>query len=108
MKPILRALEDLFNRINDWDETWIGFRQLKPAPGNDMPVRTVAVLALFYAPATASCMAVAGLLASLPTGLIALGSATAAMSFVLLQSLSARFWNRRASRLRISRCHNAA
>ena len=103
MKPILRALEDWFNRINDWDGTWIGFRRLKPAPSDDMPVRTVAVLSLFYAPVTAICVAGIGLLGSWPSELITIGSVAAAVCFVLLQSLSALFWNRRASKLRISR-----
>jgi len=50
MKTISRTLENSFNRINDWDGTWIGFHRLKPAPGDFMSVRTVAELSLRYAP----------------------------------------------------------
>ncbi|MBC8003667.1 MAG: hypothetical protein H7X97_13865 [Opitutaceae bacterium] len=108
MTTISRALEISFNRINDWDGTWMGFRRLKPAPGDYMSVRTVVVLSAFYAPVMAICVAVTGLVGSWPVELILLASAVAAASFVLLQSLSAHFWNRRAARLQSNRCDDVA
>ena len=101
MKTTTHPLESLFNRINDSDGTWIGFRRLKPAQNEDMSTRTVMVLSAFYAPACA--LVVAALLSiwgGLGGGAIWIVSIAAAVAFVVLQSLSAFFWGRRASRLR--------
>ena len=94
------ALENLFNRINDWDGTWIGFRRLKPAPSESMSIRTVLVLSSFCAPVTALIVAVVCYGLGLRGGQIWVCSIAAAVAFIFLQSLSAFFWSRRASRLR--------
>ena len=99
MKTTTRPLESLFNRINDSDGTWIGFRRLKPARTESMSIGTVLALSLFYAPALAVAVLVVGDLLQLPPKVIWLASTAAAATFVLLQSLSAYFWSHRASRL---------
>jgi len=101
MQTTARPLESFFNRINDSDTTWIGFRRLKPAQNEDMSTRTVMVLSAFYAPVCA--LLVAALLSiwgGLGAGGIWISSIAAAVAFVVLQSLSAFFWSQRASALR--------
>lgn len=102
MKTTTCPLECFFNRINDSDGTWIGFRRLKPSQDEDMSPRTVMVLSAFYAPACA--LLVATLLIPLWGELgvrgIFIASIAAGVGFVLSQSLSAVFWNQRASTLR--------
>ena len=100
MNTIVRALENLFNRINDWDGTWIGFRRLKPAQRESMTSRTVLVLSLFYAPVTALVAGGAALALGIDHRAIWICAVAAALGFVLLQFLSAYFWSHRASRLR--------
>ena len=93
----------VFNRVNDWDLTWVGFRAVRPAPDRDMSAWVVFTLALFYAPLSA---AIAVLITLLVLGTAAPGRALwgmgagAALAFLLLQCASAYFWNRRARQLR--------
>ena len=100
MNTIVRALENLFNRINDWDGTWTGFRRLKPAPRESMSSRTVLVLSLFYAPVAALVVGGAGLALGSNHRVIWICAVGAALGFVFLQFMSAYFWSLRASRLR--------
>ena len=100
MNTIVRALESLFNRINDWDGTWIGFRRLKPAQRESMSSRTVLVLSLFYAPVAAFGASGVAFLLGVDHRAIWICAVAAALGFVLLQFMSAFFWSQRASRLR--------
>jgi hypothetical protein len=95
-------LENLFNRINDWDWIWMGFHRLKPAQNERMPNRTVILLSLVYAPFCAVFEFVVFSLMRAPRPFCWGVSVIAGVGFILLQSLSAFFWNRRASRLQIS------
>jgi MFS family permease len=93
----------LFNRVNDWDLTWVGFRTLRPAKDQDMRPRVVLLLTLFYGPLAAALAVLIALLvvgrAASPRVLGGMGLG-AAVGFLLLQSLAAHFWNRRARALR--------
>ena len=100
METTTRTVESFFNRINDWDGTWIGFRRLKPAQNEEMSTRTVMVVSAFYAPACALVAAFLSILGGLGASAIWTASIAAAGAFVLLQSLSAFFWGQRASALR--------
>ena len=100
MKAIPRTLGNQFNRINDWDGTWFGFHWLKPAQDEPMSSRTVALLSLFYAPVTALVATVPSFLIGIPPATTWNSSLAAAAFFVVLQSLSAFFWNRRAAAIR--------
>jgi hypothetical protein len=100
---VLKPIANLFNRVNDWDLTWVGFRALRPAKDQDMRPRVVAWLTLFYAPIAA---AVAVLLALVvmgrgaPPRVLWWMGIGAAAGFLVLQCLAAYFWNRRARGLR--------
>jgi hypothetical protein len=94
------SLEEIFNRVNDWDVTWIGFRRLKPARHENMPVRTVSILSSLLAPSCGMAIAVCLWLAGAERELCWAGAFAGAVQFVFLQSMSAYFWNRRAVRLR--------
>ena len=101
MNSTTTPLETHFNRINDRDSTWIGFRRLKPVLTERMSVRTVLVLSLFYAPVIALIVTATFYLLGFHGAALWLGSVVGALGFVFLQSLSAWFWNRRASRLQL-------
>ena len=101
MNSTTTTLETHFNRINDRDSTWSGFRRLKPVLTERMSVRTVLVLSLFYAPLTALIATATFYLLGFHGAALWLGSLVNALGFVFLQSLSALFWNRRASRLQL-------
>ena len=85
MKPTSHKLGRVFNRINDWDGTWIGFHRLKPARTERMSIGTVLALSLFYAPAAAVAVLVTGNLLELPSQAIWVSSSAAAGTFILLQ-----------------------
>jgi hypothetical protein len=94
-------IENLFNRINDWDGTWIGFRRLKPAQNERMTTRTVVILSLFYVPFSAVFGFVIFSVVGAPHRICWLVAVFGGLQFIILQSLSAFFWNRRAARLRV-------
>jgi hypothetical protein len=106
----------LLNRINDWDLTWVGFRAFRPTPEQDMTARVVLALSLVYCPLSAGTAFFITWLwvrvvpqysaqvhypAHLPWAM----AASAAIAFILLQSLLACAWNRRAARLRAEAQH---
>jgi hypothetical protein len=107
MKTASNPIENLFNRINDSDTTWIGFKRLKPSPTERMSARTVLVLSLFYAPITAVAIVVGFYFLGLRGLTLWIGFAVGAVGFILLQSLSAYFWNRRASRIQFCNAKNS-
>ena len=101
MNAITRTLENQFNRINDWDGTWFGFHWLKPAQDQRMSSRTVCLLSSFYAPVTAPIATIPSfLVGGIPATTMWSSSLAAAGFLVVLQSLSAFFWNRRAAAIR--------
>ncbi len=102
----MSALEDWFNRLNDWDLTWYGFGKLKPKIHELMPMRTVLILTGFYAPIAATITILSTLMLAEMYAfqvrvivLVAIGI-FAALAFLILQSMSAMFWNRRARRMK--------
>jgi hypothetical protein len=120
-KPaVLDWIGKLLNRINDWDLTWVGFRALRPAQNQNMSARVVAALCLVYAPLSAVVAFVVCLLwvrvvvprysvrVQYPEQFPWLMAGAAAMAFILLQTLLACAWNRRAARLRADAQHNSA
>jgi hypothetical protein len=104
---VLDWIGKLCNRVNDWDLTWVGFRALRPAPDQDMTGRVVAWLCVVYCP-LAALLAFAvtyltirvGRYTAAPPAMPWAMAAAAACAFVILQSVLAYFWNRRARRLR--------
>jgi membrane protein implicated in regulation of membrane protease activity len=104
---MLDRLANLLNRVNDSDLHWVGFRMLRPAPEANLTARVVAVLCLVYCPLSALCASLIMLLVMrlsagnrAPVALYWITAAAAAVTFLLLQSLLAWAWNRRAQRLR--------
>ena len=100
------------NRVNDWDLTWVGFRSFRPARDQDMTGRVVTALCLVYCPLSAVTGYIVTLLwvrmlaprfsaqVHYPAELPWIMGVCAAVAFILLQSLLAFVWNRRARRLR--------
>ncbi len=109
---MLDRIANLLNRVNDWDLTWVGFRSLRPAPDQDMTGRVVVALCLVYCPLSAVTAYVVTLLwvrtlapqfstqVHYPAEFPWIMGACAAVVFIVLQSLLAFAWNRRARRLR--------
>jgi hypothetical protein len=102
------GLDNLCNRINDWDVTWLGMRALRPAHNQDMTRSVVLQLCLFYGTFAALLgfaitffmirLAAAPVPAFWPWAL----AAAAGIGLCLMQIRLARAWNRRAARLRQS------
>jgi hypothetical protein len=109
---VLDRLSNLLNRVNDWDLTWVGFRSHRPSREQNMTLRLVATLCLVYCPLSGLMAYWACLLAirfimprlgvnpQTPAFFPWIFAAAGATTFVLLQSLLAWAWNRRAARLR--------
>lgn len=109
---MLDRICNLLNRFSDLDLNWVGFRSLRPAPDQDMTSRVVTALCLVYGPLSAVLGYVVTLLCQrgliprfstevhYPAGLPWIMGACMAVAFVVLQSLLACVWNRRARRLR--------
>jgi TRAP-type C4-dicarboxylate transport system permease small subunit len=104
---MLDWIERLCNRVNDWDLTWVGFRALRPPPERDMTARVVGLLCLVCCPLSAVLAyaitrftIVYGHYTATPPAMPWVMAVAAAVAFVVLQSLLAYFWNRRARRLR--------
>ena len=109
---MLDWIGNLLNRVNDWDLTWVGFRALRPAPNQNMSARVVVALCLVYCPLSAVVAFVVCLLwvrivvpkysvrVQYPEHFPWIMGAAAALAFLLLQTLLACAWNRRAARLR--------
>jgi hypothetical protein len=109
---VLNWIGNLLNRINDWDLTWVGFRALRPAPDQNMSARVVAALCLVYCPLSAVVAFLVCLLwvrvvvpkysvqVEYPAHLPWIMGAAAVGVFVVLQTMLACAWNRRAARLR--------
>jgi fatty acid desaturase len=100
---MLDAFANLLNRVNDWDLTWAGFRKLRPASDQRMSIGVVAVFCAVYCPL---CAALAVMITWLilrergPGYLPWLLAGAAAGTFIVLQSLLAWAWNRRARKSR--------
>jgi hypothetical protein len=102
----------LLNRVNDWDLTWVGFRAFRPALDQDMTARVVLALSLVYCPLSAGMAFLITWLsvrvivprhsvhADYPAHLPWVMAVSAPLAFILLQSLLACAWNRRAVQLR--------
>jgi hypothetical protein len=100
---VLKTIANLFNRVNDWDLTWVGFRALRPAKDQDMRPRVVAWLTIFYAPIAAAVAVLVALVVmgrGAPPRVLWGMAVGAAAGFLGLQCLAAFFWNRRARGLR--------
>jgi hypothetical protein len=109
---VFNWIGNLLNHVNDWDLTWVGFRALRPAPNQNMSARVVAALCLVYCPLSAVLAFVVSLLwvrtvvpnyrihVRYPPHFPWIMGAAMALAFVIMQSLLACAWNRRAARLR--------
>ena len=100
---VLDGFASLLNRINDWDLTWVGFGKLRPSPDQKMTGKVVAILCIVYCPITAAlAVAMAWLILRehAPSGIPWVLAGAAAAVFVVLQSLLAWAWNRRAVLIR--------
>jgi hypothetical protein len=102
-------LVKLLNRVNDWDLTWVGFRSFRPAPDQDMPAGVVLAFCVLYGPLSAVASFIIswltlyllygrGAATLLPWAIGASGGVIA----LLLQSMLAYAWNRRAAGLRVA------
>ncbi len=109
---MLDWLANLGNRINDWDLTWVGFRALRPAPEQNMTARVVGLLCLVYCPLSAVIAFSITYLTfhtggrHAPESVPWVVGAAATVMFLVMQSLLARAWNRRAAVLRAAKTVN--
>lgn len=100
---MLALIASFFNLISDLDYQWIGFRKLKPARHENMPLQLVARQAIFYAPLAAIYTALiikVGYESHASTTFIGCSAFAAATVVCTLHALSAFFWNMRAAELR--------
>jgi hypothetical protein len=99
----MNTVANLFNRLNDLDLTWVGFRALRPAREQNMSARVVLIFSLFYGPLAAGLALLMALLIlgrSARADVLWSVAGGAALGFVALQSVAAACWNRRARLLR--------
>jgi hypothetical protein len=104
---VVETIAGLLNWVNDWDLTWVGFRALRPAPDQDMTPKIVGRLCFVYCPLSAMLAFVLTFTTNrlflqdrAPAYLPWVMAAIMAFVCLILQSLMAWAWNRRAAALR--------